>query len=269
LADGPTPKRRAIVVGADSELGWAVMQQLLATSRFAGVGTPVHRSVHLAFDRLHALNENDAQALTAFSADTALIVFDRPQSNRITEAFVHPQPKDLAPWAQRLHAAGVKRLVVAMPHAPFMLPMALQQGLATVDEAAVAALGFEQLVFMRMASAGAYGTKPSGLLPRLAHWLLAQLSFLVPQREAPVRKVVVAKVASALAAQLAHAKPATRVLPAAVMWHATQQGSVDETLAAWLEDRPMPVLESTVRRWPPPPSTRPPPPPSSSPSPPP
>jgi NAD(P)-dependent dehydrogenase (short-subunit alcohol dehydrogenase family) len=235
-----TTTRRAIVVGADSALGWAVMEQLLATSRFAGVGTPVHRPVHLAFDRLHTLAEIDPQALATFAADTALIVFDRPQTRRVTEAFVHPEPKDLTPWARRLHAAGVKHLVVAMPHAPLMLPVALQQGLASLDEAAVATLGFEQLVFMRMASANAYGAAPSGFFRRLAHWVLSQLSFLVPQREAPVRTVVVAKVAAELAAQLAAAKPATRVLPAAVMWHATQQRSVEETLAAWLENKPLP-----------------------------
>jgi hypothetical protein len=247
-AQRPPPRptqgqRRAIVIGASSALGWAVLEHLLALGRFDRVGTPARRSIHVAFDRLHMLDDHDPQALEAFAPDTALIVFDRAQtSHGRGDAFVHLQPGDLASWASRLQAAGVRRLVVVVPHAPSMLPMALQQGLATLDEAAVAALGYEQLVFMRMARAGEGGAAAPGFLQGVAHWMLSQLHWLVPQREQPVRVQAVAKVAATLALRLADAPAATRVLPAAVLWHATQHRSVDDTLEAWLNGLPLPSL---------------------------
>jgi hypothetical protein len=104
----------------------------------------------------------------------------------------------------------------------------------------VAALGFEQLVFMRMAQSAA--ALPLLDAPRrLARWMLSQLHFMVPQREQPVRAQTVAKAAACIAVQCAAAPPSTRVVPAALLWQAAQQGDASALIEEWLMPRP-PVI---------------------------
>jgi len=236
-----------VVLGAAGVLGSAVMEQLLGLHRFQCVAAMVEQPVAAAVKGFVALAPTD-DALRRFAPDTALVVFDRERhANRREVAFVRPRPADLPQHAARLMAAGVKRLVVVVPHRAALLPMALQQGLATLDEAAVARLGLEQLVFMRMATgasqagAGDNPGAPSGL-QRLADWLLSQLHWMASQREQPVQPATVAKVAAALALLLPQARAATRVMPAQVLWHAAQQRDVRDTVQAWLEGAALPPL---------------------------
>jgi hypothetical protein len=235
-------ERRAVVLGGGGALGSAVLEQLLASHRFAQVAALVDQPVQAAVRGFVALHDSDAE-LQRFAADTALVVFDRVRhAHRREIAFVRPRPQDLPRAAACLQAAGVRRLIVVVPHRAALLPMALQHGLATLDEAVVAALGLEQLVFMRMAQRGASGEAPAPLPQRLAHWMLSQLHWLTPQREQAVQPLTVARVAAALAVQLAQAAPATRVLPAQLLWHAAQQRDVRDTVQAWLTGAPWPGL---------------------------
>ena len=57
-------------------------------------------------------------------------------------AFWQPPPAELLPLARRLHDIGVRHLLVVMPHVSATPPEALKAGLASLDEQAVAALGF-------------------------------------------------------------------------------------------------------------------------------
>lgn len=246
-APAPLP-RRALVVGAGGVLGSAVMHQLLGSHRFVRVGALVDQPVQAALKGFVAINNDDA-ALQAFAADTALVVFDHARlAYRREAAFVAPLPQQLPQLAARLWTAGVRRLVVVVPHRAALLPMALQQGLATLDEAAVAALGFEQLVFMRRAQGGGAGDEPvanagwRAAPQRLAVWMLSQLRWMAPQREQPVQATTVAKVAAALALLLPPARPTTRVLPAQLLWHAAQQRDVQGTVQAWLDGAALPGL---------------------------
>jgi hypothetical protein len=181
--------------------------------------------------------DDDPSALRDFGADTALVVFDRTRHAFGREqAFVRPDPLVLPALATRLHQAGVRALVVVVPHQPALLPMALQQGLASMDEAAVAALGFAHLVFMRMAQGGdGAGGAQRSAPQRLARWMLSQLHWMVPQREQAVRVETVARVAAALASRLPQASPGTRVLPAALLWQAAQLRDPAAVVAAWLD----------------------------------
>jgi hypothetical protein len=229
--------RRAIVIGAAGTLGAAVLEQLLATRHFERVGALVDQPMQPAVQGFAPVA---ADALAAFAADTALIVFDRQRSaNGREAAFVKPEPRTLPALAQQLHATGTRRLVVVVPHTPSLLPMALQHGLASLDEAAVAALGFEQLVFMRMAQ-NDRAVEGLDAPRRLARWMLSQLHWMIPQREQPVRVDTVAKVAAAIAVRLHDAPPATRVVPAALLWQAAQQRDVQTLVAQWLAPRPSP-----------------------------
>ena len=224
--------RRALVVGAAGALGAAVLEQLLATRRFDRVGALVGQAIQPAVHGFAPVHDDE---IAVFAADTSLVVFDRQRATNGREAaFVKPQPEALQALAQRLHDSGTRHLIVVVPHTPSLLPMALQQGLASLDEAGVAALGFEQLVFMRMAQSerAAVGLNA----PRsLARWMLSQLHWMVPLREQPVRVETVARVAAALALQLPQASQRVRVVPAALLSQAAQQQPDAGTLVAqWL-----------------------------------
>ena len=245
--------RRALVLGGGGALGSAVLEQLLASHRFERVGVLAQPTLQPALRGLQVLDDADAQALQRFSADTALIVFDRERhANGRDAAFARPLPAELPAQAARLHAAGVRVLVVVVPHAPALLPQALRAGLATLDEGAVAAMDFEHLVFMRMAQAGGDGSLLKGLrshLQGLAHWMLSQLHWMVPQREQPVRSATVARVAAALAVALPAAPRGTRVLPHEWLWQAALGGDAEALLAGWLAGQPLPAARGPRQRW--------------------
>ena len=256
-ASRPVPRaaatRRVLVVGGGGTLGSAVVEQLLASHRFERVGVLAGRAVQPAVRSLQPVPD-EAAARAAFAPDTALIVFDRERhANGRDAAFVRPEPADLPAIAQHLFAAGVRCLVVVVPHAPALLPQALKQGLASLDEGAVAALGFEQLVFMRMAQAGdARGAADAkdgpAALHGLATWMLQQLRWMVPQSEQPVRGLTVARVAAALAVQLPATPAGTRVLPPEVLAAAAQFADPTEAVADWLAGQPVRVAASK-QRW--------------------
>jgi hypothetical protein len=207
------------------------LEQALATRSFERVAALVDAPMQPAVEGFVALGDD---ALPAFAAvRAALAVEDDERGVGRESAFVRPEPQRLPPLARRLHALGVRRLVVVVPHTPSLLPMALQQGLAGMDEAAVAALGFEQLVFMRMAQ-DARDAAVRQAPQRLARWMLSQLRWMIPQREQPVRAETVARVAAALAVQLADAPHATRVVPAALLWQAAQARDAGALVADWL-----------------------------------
>lgn len=231
------PVHTALVVGAGGSLGSAVLEQALSSGRFrqvqALVAAPVAPAL-AAFEPV-AAGRLERQEVRA---DTAFIVFDRERYvNGRDDAFVRPLPDQLPAFAQRLHATGVRHLLVVLPHALASLPQALQRGLASLDEQAVAALEFEHILFVRSPQAPA-GTSAGGL-QRVAHWVLGQLQMMVPQREQPVRAVKLASFAVHLARQLPQAPAGTRVVPPEVVWQAAQG---DEALVAraWLQGEALP-----------------------------
>ena len=73
-----------------------------------------------------------------------------------------------------------------MPHAQGTLPKALQRGLASLDEHALAALGFERLLIVRTAQKPA-ARKHRNFLEATAAWMLSTLAIMVPSNEQPVR----------------------------------------------------------------------------------
>ncbi len=154
----PLPRLdKALVVGAGGTLGSALLAEALVGGRFQRVAALTRGPLTSAlrgFDTLpQATLLGPPQPL---GIDVAFIIFERDRhSNGRDDAFVQPDSTDLPAIAQALHARGVRRLLVVLPHAPALLPAALKQGLASLDEGAVAALGFEQLVFVRAAQAAA------------------------------------------------------------------------------------------------------------------
>ena len=141
-----------LVVGGGGVLGAAVLARALACGRFGRVQALVARDLASAMRGFEPLPRSALDS--PLRADTAVIVFERARRNNgRDDAFVQPQPQQLAALATQLRTGGVRRLLVLVPHAPALLPQALKAGLASLDEGQVAALGFEQLLFVRAAQA--------------------------------------------------------------------------------------------------------------------
>jgi hypothetical protein len=248
-AAAPRPARAEVllVLGGGGALGAALLAAALGCGRFARVQALVARDLASAMRDFEAV---PAAALGGrLRADTAAIVFERARrSNGRDEAFVQPQPEELVPLAAQLRQGGVRRLLVVVPHAPALLPQALKHGLATLDEGRVAALGFEQLLFLRAAQAGR-GPAASGWTRRLAAGWMAQMSWMVPLREQPLRTQRLASLLVELCWRLAEAAPATRVLPPELLWQAAQGDDAGALFAAWLAGEPLPDPRLPRQRW--------------------
>ncbi|HUG24973.1 hypothetical protein [Piscinibacter sp.] len=231
--------RRVLVAGGGGALGAAVLEQLLAGRAFGAVAVLVTQPLSAALSGLVPVRHEALlrPAPGALGEGTAVVVFDRERhANGREQAFWRPDPAGLPALASALQRRGVRHLVVVMPHAPATLPQALKQGLASLDEQAVAALGFDHLVFVR--SAQAHDTARSArALQRLADWVLAQLQLMIPQRDKPVRALKVAQFTAQLAAHLPLAPPGTRVVPPETVWEAAQSGDIATLARDWLHGR--------------------------------
>jgi hypothetical protein len=164
------------------------------------------------------------------SAETGIILFDPPRLfNDRERALWTPDPEQLLELAQWLRRCGVATLAVVLPHAQGRLPEALKRGLANLDEQAVAALGFERLLFVRSAQRPGPVAR-RGLLSAVAHRMLAIFKYMVPGSEQPVRA---ANVAEFLAQALQLAPPGIHIAPPALVWQAAQ-GDPQRTVRQWL-----------------------------------
>jgi hypothetical protein len=230
-----TRTRRVLVAGGGGALGAGVVEELLASERFAQVAVLVTHPVNVALRGLATLSEDDLRSATRAPEDLAMVVFDRPRhANGREAAFLRPDPVTLPSLASRLRTRGVRDLVMVMPHAPASLPDALKHGLATLDEQAVAALAFDHLLILRPAHA-VTRIRADNAAQRLADWVLSQLHYMVPQRDKPVRAAKVARFVVALAARLPQAAGGTRVVPPEVVWEAAQAPDMDAFAAQWLK----------------------------------
>ncbi|HSW08132.1 hypothetical protein [Aquabacterium sp.] len=259
LADGAATQQ-LVIAGAAGPLGAAVLEQALGQGQWGAVSALVTQPLEVALRGLVAVQvgaELSPAAAFAKPPDTAIVVFDRERSFHGREAaFLRPQPDRLAALARWLQAQGVQRLVLVMPHAPSLLPQALKAGLASLDEQAVAALGFAQFVIVRPTRLGA-GAEAEGLttnwphamLSRLAAGLLAQLRWMVPQRDQPLRASKVAQFVIALAQALPQWPTGTRVAPPELLWDWAQPGGGEPVLQAWLRDGRWSAAVQPAQRW--------------------
>jgi hypothetical protein len=221
-----------LVVGAGGTLGSAVLAEALVAGRFQRVMAVVAAPLVSTLPGLVPVPLGRL-AEGPLGADTALLIFERERhSNGRDDAFVQPEPNALLPLARELHNAGVRRLLVVVPHAPALLPHALRHGLASLDEGAVAALGFEHLVFVRSAQA-AVRSAAASRVQRFADWWLSQLAWMVPSREQPLLAAKLAALVVQVARRLPLARPGTRIVPQELLWQAAQDGA-DTHLDAWL-----------------------------------
>lgn len=243
------PPPRLLVAGAGGPLGREVLQEALARGRYAGVGVLTRAPLQAGLRRLHAVpyEEGDGSATALPANDIAVVVFDRGRDHYgRDEAYHLPEPQALPVLAARLRASGVHTLVVVCPIAPALLPQALQHGLANLDEQAVAALGFERLLFVRPtqdAVAASLTTWPQ----RLARWMLSQLRYMIPQQERPLRAGAVAAFVFEVLLQWRDAAPGTRIAAAPLLWAGAQTGQLQTVVQRWLHSDTMPPLPQSGR----------------------
>jgi hypothetical protein len=240
------------VVGGGGTLGSAVLERLLAGRRFSHVRVLVTQGFHAAMHGLEPLvvapSGIDTPPTAPLAADIALVVFDRTRrANGREDAFVKPQPEALPALARWLLAGGVRHLLVVLPHSMASLPQALKAGLASLDEHTVATLGFEHVVFVRPAQTPNDVRTTSGL-QRLADGVFAQLRFMVPQAERPVRVQKVAAFITELVLRLPASTPGTRVAPPELVWLAAQARDPGELVQTWLDGRELPPLSAPRMR---------------------
>lgn len=247
-ATGRLARRPLLVAGGGGALGAAVLEALLGARAFVPITVLVTQDFHASVPGLVPLRVESFAAPPAARADLGIVVFDRERrANGRDAAFWRPSPDALPALAAWLRAAGVRDLIVVMPHDAGRLPQALQQGLANLDEQAVAALGFEHLVILRSARApGADGASRG--LQRLADAVLAQLRLMTPQRLLPVRTAKLAALVAALAARLSAAPPGARVMPADWIWLAAQVEDVGMLAQRWLDGLGPPELAAARMR---------------------
>lgn len=234
----PPANLRVLVAGGAGALGAAVLERLLASRAFDHVAVLVTQPLSTALRGLASVPHTALAAPAGHGGeDSAVIVFDRERhANGRERAFLRPQPHDLPPLAAALHRRGIRHLIVVLPHAPATLPDALKRGLASLDEQAVAALGFEHLVIVRSAQTASRASS-AGVLQNLADWVLSQLQLMIPQRDKPVRAGKVSQFVAQLAAQLPGAPPGTRVAPPELVWLAAQSSDVTGLVHDWLHGR--------------------------------
>ena len=228
--------RTALVIGGGGALGSAVVERLLASGRFGRLQVLVTQGFRATVSGLEprVVESFDGEAPATAAAHTAMLIFDRARhANGREDAFLRPQPEQLPQIAAWLHRQGVLHLIIVMPHDPFGLPDALKRGLANLDEHSVAALGFQHVVLMRSAQA-ATAPRADRWLQRLADGALAQLRFMLPAAEQPVRLRKVAALAVEVALQLPQHPAGTRVLPHELVWQAAQRADGASLVHAWL-----------------------------------
>lgn len=227
-AESRAPRHR----GATGALGNEVLRRLVGLQVFGEARVLAREPITAGLRgvRLLRVPQGPPAEWPATEADAAVVMFEPPRLFYQRErALWTPAPDELAALARWLRASGATTLAIVMPHTQMRLPESLKRGLASLDEHAVAALGFERLLIVRTAQKP--GTGQGGSAPvRLARWMLSALKYMVPTSEQPVRAV---KVAEFVVHALRLAPPGIHVAASETVWQAAQ-GDVQAAVARWV-----------------------------------
>lgn len=226
----PPKQPDLLIAGATGVLGNAVLRRLVGVHRYAHTRVLAREPIAQGMRQvsLQEVSGDIAQWPISACCDVAVVMFEPPRMYYERErALWTPEPAQLTALAAWLYACGARTLAVVLPHAQGTLPESLKRGLASLDEQALAALGFERLLILRSAE------KPAALrhkhpLDRLAQWMLGIFKFMVPTQEQPVRPTKIAEMVDAL---LQTAPNGISVISPQEMWQLAQSNS-DDLLAA-------------------------------------
>lgn len=231
-AGAPQEREYLLIAGATGVLGSEVLRRLAGGSQYEATQVLAREPITEGLRKVRTtlVPGDDPVQWPPAVADVAVVLFDPPRMFYQRErALWTPAPGQLVPLARWLRASGVHTLAIVLPHASGRLPQALRRGLASLDEQAVSALGFERLLLLRSAQKPG-GVRGANAGARLAHWMLRIFKYMVPSGEQPVRA---AKVAELLAAALRIAPPGIHVAGPERVWQAAQQDAA-QVAREWL-----------------------------------
>lgn len=215
-----------VIAGATGALGHEVLRRLAGSARYGQVQVLAREPMRTSMARveLAVCQGDDMAQWKAPQADVAVVLFEPPRMFYARErALWVPTAAQLPALAAWLQRCGVRSLVVVMPHAQGQLPVALQQGFASLSEQSVSSLGFERVVWVRNAERRAPVAQSTGFLQRLRDLVLSVFSYMVPASQQPLRAV---QVAHAVSLALQHAPAGVHVLSHDMLWQASRTGMV-------------------------------------------
>lgn len=202
-------KPRLLIAGATGVLGSEVLGALVGQGQFETTQVLTREPITMGLGGVAAtVVESDCPAdWPAGAADTGVILFEPPRLfNDRERALWTPRPQQLPQLAAWMRRSAISSVAIVLPHAQGRLPEALKRGLASLDEQAVAALGFERLLIVRSAQKPAAATLNGPA--RIASWMLSSLRYMLPSSEQPAPP---AKIAEFVAAALQLAPPGIHV----------------------------------------------------------
>ena len=221
-----------LIAGATGALGQELLRKLAGRHRFAHARVLSREPIRDGLRGVETYLSPDLPIAQwpLTSADTAVIAFDPPRLYHDRErALWMPQPSDLPELAKWLRACGVQTLAIVQPHDQGKLPEALKRGLASLDEQAVVATGFERVILVRSARKP-LNARFANPAERLAAWMLSIVRFMVPSSEQPVRA---SKVAELVDIALRIAPAGVHVAAPEMVWEASQ-GQMQAVAQRWL-----------------------------------
>jgi hypothetical protein len=225
-----------LIAGATGATGNAVLRQLVGAGRYGATHVVARESLTPGLRDLRALcipagEIGDGAHWPLQPSQVGVVMFDPPRLFYGRErALWTPQPQDLPAVARWMRRCGVTTLAVVLPYDQGRLPQALRQGLAGLDEQAVAALGFDRVLLVRTARKPGKAAAPTSRLQAIAHWMLSVFQYMVPATEQPVRT---ARVAEFVGQALQLAPKGIHVAAPEWVWRAGQQ-DVRTTVLQWL-----------------------------------
>ncbi len=224
-----------LVAGATGALGSEVLRRLAGSGRFAQARVLAREPITTALAQVSIVlaggDDISAWPVCPAPVHTGVVMFEPPRLYHDRErALWTPVPEQLPALAQWFRRCGVQTLVLVLPHAQGSLPQALRHGLASMDEHAVAALGFERVLLVRSAQKQSARAERSAL-EKLAAWMLSVMKYMIPASALPVRPTKLAEFVDAVLRVL----PAgTHVVGPELLWQAGQAADMQGVIQAWL-----------------------------------
>ena len=224
-----------LVAGATGALGSEVLRRLAGSGRFAQAQVLAREPITTALAQVAIVlaggDDIAAWPVAPAPVHTGVVMFEPPRLYHDRDrALWTPEPAQLLALARWFRRCGALTLVVVLPHAQGSLPQALRHGLASIDEQAVAALGFERVLLLRSAQK----PRPRAgrpVLEKLAAWMLSVMNYMIPTSSLPVRP---ARLAEFVEAALRVLPPGTHVAAPELLWQAGQASDVHGVVRAWL-----------------------------------